>query len=98
MADDKFEYLDKEEKDLIESIESVPVDQLKQASPSHADEMVKAAKAFVRDEQTKMNLRISRADLDRIKKQAEKEGLKYQPLLKSVLHKYVTGQLVDAKD
>lgn len=37
MADDKFEYLDEEEKDLIESIESVPVDQLKQASPSHAD-------------------------------------------------------------
>ncbi|MCK4515503.1 MAG: antitoxin [Spirochaetaceae bacterium] len=98
MADDKFEYLDEEEKDLVQSIESVPVDQLKPASPSHADEMVKAAKAYVRDEQTKMNLRISRSDLDRIKKQAEKEGLKYQSLIKSVLHKYVTGQLVDAKN
>ena len=98
MTDNKFEYLDDEEKDLIESIESVPVDQLKPASPSHAGEMVKAARTHVREEQTKMNLRISRSDLERIKKQAEKEGLKYQSLVKSVLHKYVTGQLVDAKN
>ena len=98
MSDDKFEYLDDEEKDLIESIESVPVDQLKPASPSHTGEMVEAARTYVREEQTKMNLRISRSDLERIKKQAEKEGLKYQSLVKSVLHKYVTGQLVDAKN
>ena len=97
MADNKFEYLDDEEKTLIESIESVPVDQLKPADPSLTDEIVKAAKSYVRDEQTKMNLRISRSDLDRIKKQAKKEGLKYQSLVKSVLHKYVTGQLIDAR-
>jgi len=98
MTDDKFEYLDEEEKNLIESIEPVPVDQLKPASPSHAGEVAKAARTYMRDEQTKTNLRISRSDLDRTKKQAEKEGLKYQSLIKSVLHKYVTGQLVDSKN
>jgi predicted DNA binding CopG/RHH family protein len=46
--------------------------------------------------EAKMNIRISRAELDRIKKQAAKEGLKYQSLVKSILHKYVAGQLVDA--
>lgn len=97
MADEKLNYLDDEEKELIESIESVPVDQLREAEPAHAEDLIRAAKKHVKDEQTKMNIRISRAELDRIKQQAEREGLKYQSLVKSILHKYVTGQLVDAR-
>ena len=42
-----------------------------------------------------MNIRISTAELGRIKARAAREGLKYQALVKSVLHKYVTGQLVE---
>ena len=41
----------------------------------------------------RINIRISFADLDRIKQMAEKEGLPYQTLIRSVLHKYATGQL-----
>jgi predicted DNA binding CopG/RHH family protein len=96
MTDDKLEYIDDEEKELIETIESVPVDQLKEADPSYARELKRAAQDHVRKAEAKMNIRISRAELDRIKKQAAKEGLKYQSLVKSILHKYVTGQLVDA--
>jgi predicted DNA binding CopG/RHH family protein len=96
MTNDKLEYIDDDEKELIETIESVPVDQLKEADPSYAEELKRAAREHVRNAEAKMNIRISRAELDRIKKQAAKEGLKYQSLVKSVLHKYVTGQLVDA--
>jgi len=42
-----------------------------------------------------MNIRIESEELERIKGQAAKEGLPYQTLVKSVLHKYVTGQLVE---
>jgi predicted DNA binding CopG/RHH family protein len=42
-----------------------------------------------------MNIRIDAAELEKIKRQAEKEGLRYQTLIKSVLHKYITGQLVE---
>lgn len=96
MTDDSLEYIDDEEKELIESIESVPVDQLEAATPSYSEELRRAAREHVQNEQTKMNIRISRTELARIKKQAAKEGLRYQSLVKSILHKYVTGQLVDA--
>jgi predicted DNA binding CopG/RHH family protein len=42
-----------------------------------------------------MNIRISSSELNKIKQRAEIEGLKYQTFVKSVLHKYITGQLTD---
>ena len=96
MSDDKFEYIDDDERELIESIEATPVEQLKPASPEHTDEIIRAAREHVRSDQTKMNVRISRSDLERIKERAAQEGLKYQSLVKSVLHKYVTGQLIES--
>ena len=57
----------------------------------------KSAKAFVKKEETKMNIRISSNELDKIKAMAEKEGLKYQTFIKSILHKYITGQLTEEK-
>ena len=42
-----------------------------------------------------MNIRIDANELEKIKQQAEREGLRYQTLVKSVLRKYVTGQLVE---
>ncbi len=47
--------------------------------------------------ETKMNIRISEDELEKIKQRAEHEGLKYQTFIKSVLHKYITGQLVEDK-
>ena len=97
MSDDKRRYIDEEERELIETIESTPVEQLKRASPEHREAIQRAAGEHVRSQQTKMNIRISRGDLERIKEQAAREGLKYQSLVKSVLHKYVTGQLVEPR-
>ena len=96
MADNKLEYIDDEEKELIESIEATPIEDLKPASPDYKKKMHRAAQEHVRSEQTKMNIRINRTDLDRIKERAAREGLKYQSLVKSVLHKYITGQLTDS--
>ncbi|MGC9366291.1 MAG: antitoxin [bacterium] len=45
--------------------------------------------------ETKMNIRIDPQELRLIKLKAEQEGLKYQTFVKSILHKYITGQLVD---
>ena len=44
---------------------------------------------------TKMNIRIDPFELEKIKEQAALAGLKYQTFIKSVLHKYITGQLVE---
>jgi predicted DNA binding CopG/RHH family protein len=42
-----------------------------------------------------INIRISEATLVELKRLAEREGLPYQTLVSSVLHKYVTNRLVD---
>jgi predicted DNA binding CopG/RHH family protein len=44
----------------------------------------------------RINIRLSSGDLKDIQIKALEEGIPYQTLIASVLHKYVTGQLVDA--
>ncbi|MBC8550389.1 MAG: hypothetical protein H8D23_12160 [Candidatus Brocadiales bacterium] len=41
----------------------------------------------------RINIRISSRDLTRIQKRAAKEGIPYQTLISSTLHKFITGKL-----
>lgn len=41
----------------------------------------------------RINIRMSSRDLERIKKRAAKEGIPYQTLISSTLHKLVSGKL-----
>ena len=43
----------------------------------------------------RVNLRLSSAELSDIQTRALQEGIPYQTLIASVVHKYVTGRLVD---
>ena len=43
----------------------------------------------------RVNIRMSERDLSRFRKVALREGLPYQTLISSVLHKYINGRLVD---
>jgi predicted DNA binding CopG/RHH family protein len=43
----------------------------------------------------RVNIRLSSGDLSDIQVRALEEGLPYQTLIASVLHKYVTGRLVE---
>ena len=42
-----------------------------------------------------INIKVLESDLEKLKSKALEEGMPYQTLLNSVLHKYITGQLVD---
>ena len=42
-----------------------------------------------------INIRISQQDLASLRRSAEQEGIPYQTLISSVLHKYLAGRLVD---
>lgn len=42
-----------------------------------------------------ISIRINEQDLQKIKDRSAKEGLPYQTLISSVLHKYITDQLLD---
>ncbi len=45
----------------------------------------------------RVNIRISAMDLEGLQAKAAAEGLPYQTLMASVLHKYVSGRLVDGQ-
>ncbi len=85
--------LDSEEIELLESLESGEwnsVDNLKNELEVHQD----IAKSTLKKDK-RINLRMSSKDLEAIKTYAVEEGLPYQTLMSSVLHKFVTGRLID---
>jgi len=92
----KSNPIDTEEKALMDSLIGLDLKKIK-TDEKNSKLLQKTAKAFVKKEETKMNIRISSHELEKIKAIAEKEGLKYQTFIKSVLHKYITGQLVEEK-
>ena len=60
-------------------------------------EKFKAAARATAIKDKRVNIRLSSGDLKDIQVKALEEGIPYQTLIASVLHKYVTGKLVDAK-
>ena len=42
-----------------------------------------------------INIRISAHDIEKVKQRSSEEGIPYQTLITSVIHKYITGKLVD---
>jgi len=42
-----------------------------------------------------INIRISEYDIAKVKQRATEEGIPYQTLISSVIHKYITGKLLD---
>ncbi len=88
----KREVYDKEERELIgshERSEFKPVKNQKAARQA----AVETAKRYMRKD-ARINIRLSSADLEMLKRRAAEEGLPYQSLIASVLHKYVSGQNV----
>jgi len=44
-----------------------------------------------------INIRISAYDIEKVKQRSAEEGIPYQTLISSVIHKYIAGKLVDEK-
>ena len=87
-------YLDAEEKELMRDIKKMNTRLLRAPTAREQRAVRKAARSFIGKE-SKMNIRITPSELEQIKARAKTEGLRYQSLVKSILHKYVTGQLVE---
>ncbi len=80
-----------EEAKLIESIENdewVPV----KNSEELKIKLQEVAKNTMRKDQ-RMNIRISKKDLLQLKSKALEEGIPYQTLVTSIIHKYINGSL-----
>lgn len=85
----KRELKDDAEKEIIESY------MRGEFKPAKNQKKIKAAaeaaaRRYIRKD-ARINIRLSSTDLTMLKRRAIEEGLPYQSLIASILHKYVSG-------
>ena len=85
LTQDERDLLNSYERDEWESIDNLDLEKKRFQSYAQA--------AFRKD--ARINIRISTQDLQALQKKALEEGIPYQTLIASVLHKYVSGRLTD---
>ena len=86
--------LTKEEQELVHSIERG-----EWRATTGRGELRKyrqAARQMIKKD-ARLNIRISSQDITNLQRRAMEEGLPYQTFVSSLLHKYVTGRLVEAQ-
>jgi predicted DNA binding CopG/RHH family protein len=84
--------LENDEKEILKDFESGDF-----TSVDNVDEELKLAKQAASNfmkRDSRINIRISAADLNMVRRIAVQQDLPYQTLLASVIHKFVTGRLV----
>ena len=84
--------LSHEEKELLTSVEAGSFESVLTESRRKELESM-AGNTFKKDK--RINIRISNRDLVAIQARASQEGMSYQTLVASIIHKYISGVLQD---
>lgn len=84
--------LSREEKELLTSVEAGNFESVLTESRRKELESM-ACNTFKKDK--RINIRISNRDLVAIQARASQEGMSYQTLVASIIHKYISGSLQD---
>lgn len=88
-----MDKLDKEERDILESFERGKWKSAPDLKKRKTD-LKNYARATIRKDK-RVNIRISERDLQELQRRAIREGLPYQTLISSILHKFVNGNLIE---
>jgi predicted DNA binding CopG/RHH family protein len=88
--------LDTEEKEILEAFETGELKKSRNIKKQIEQHKVVAEATFKKD--ARINIRLSSKDLRSLQARALREGIPYQTLVSSVLHKFVDGQLIDKMD
>jgi len=83
--------LDKEEQEILDSIEGGKWKTIKNMK-AEINKFAGYAKKTLKKDQ-RISIRISKQDLIGIQAKAVSEGIPYQTLITSIVHKYVNGKL-----
>ena len=84
--------LSTEEKALLDAVEAGEFESVLTESRKKELEAI-ASNTFKKDK--RINIRISNRDLTAIQSRASEEGIPYQTLVSSIIHKYISGSLQD---
>ena len=87
--------LDQQERELLESHDRGEWKSVARSARERKRYQEYAKATFKKDR--RVNIRISTKDLEAIQNRAMEEGIPYQTLIASLLHKYVSGRLVERK-
>lgn len=90
----EFAPLDDYEKDLIDSIDNDEFVIIPLSAEEKKRFIATASNTGKKDQ--RMNIRMSSVDINKLKAKALQEGMPYQTLVSSVLHKYINNQLHEA--
>ena len=82
--------LEADEQQLLDAFEQGALTSV--ATPALLNDLRQSARATGQKDQ-RINIRLSSGDLQAIRTRALQEGVPYQTLISSVLHKYVSGTL-----
>ena len=85
--------LSREEREVLEAFERGELKRPDKLEAILEQHRAAAEAAFRKD--ARINIRLSSKDLRALQSRALREGIPYQTLVASVLHKYVEGQLVE---
>jgi predicted DNA binding CopG/RHH family protein len=85
--------LDKEEKSILDSFERGEWHSVKNLNNEIEKHRQYARATLTKD--TRINIRISSKDLEEIQAIATEDGIPYQTLIGSILHRYVNGRLIE---
>ena len=85
--------LNTEEKEILKAFESGRLKQVENVEKEIEKHRSIAEATSKKD--ARINIRLSSRDLRALQARALKEGIPYQTLVSSVLHKFVDGQLVE---
>jgi predicted DNA binding CopG/RHH family protein len=86
-----FKPIDQEEEDLMESIERNEWQPVKNIDQER-EKAVEAARNTLKKDK-RINLRLTQKDYHQIQIKAIEEGIPYQTLISSLVHKYLNGSL-----
>ena len=86
-----FKPIDQEEEDLMESIERDEWQPVKNIDQER-EKAIEAARNTLKKNK-RINLRLTQKDYHQIQIKAIEEGIPYQTLISSLVHKYLNGSL-----
>jgi predicted DNA binding CopG/RHH family protein len=84
--------LDQQEKEVLNAYERGELKRVKNFS--REAKLVRRAAARTLRKDCRVNIRIAGRDLENIRARAAEEGIPYQTLISSILHKFVSGRLL----
>ena len=89
--EEEMKHLTNEERAIENSLDSlIPLSDDKR---NRVDSIIARAK-----KNKAISLRIAEYDLEKLKEKAENDGIPYQTLITTVLHKYITNQLFEKSE